>query len=420
MEDGTAGALLFLAMQTRIATQPHMHIVRLLDSMKKIGLILLAGFCLSLAPAHLAAQSSDPSEAFLKAYMTSQQGEKLEHDNQFQPALAKFRFAGALLEELKKTHADWQPAIVDFRSRKIGESILRVQGKLGTQKDLAATSAPPPVSSSAPVLPEKSGPAEPSVEVSAPRSSEAKGPVPAPAPPTSAATDAVIKDATKKLQDKVDQLQVDLDKTRTQYDSVAKEKEDLNGRLQETNSKLEKAQADLEKTKGAGTGPGAGRGKFRFEAEAGYRGENRPGNQRRQAKERAGSGRREAPARTIAPATCGEPEAKQGLRGHRGGFALAARGSKLGSGEGETDRRERQGDDPPHEGKRDAPWDCGARAAGGSPARAGQETHAGRIREIADQVRYLESADRASGPAGDEAHLGGTCPVAAASGGYFR
>ncbi|PYJ10166.1 MAG: hypothetical protein DMF06_07385 [Verrucomicrobia bacterium] len=253
MEDGTAGALLFLAMQTRIATQPHMHIVRLLDSMKKIGLILLAGFCLSLAPAHLAAQSSDPSEAFLKAYMTSQQGEKLEHDNQFQPALAKFRFAGALLEELKKTHADWQPAIVDFRSRKIGESILRVQGKLGTQKDLAATSAPPPVSSSAPVLPEKSGPAEPSVEVSAPRSSEAKGPVPAPAPPTSAATDAVIKDATKKLQDKVDQLQVDLDKTRTQYDSVAKEKEDLNGRLQETNSKLEKAQADLEKTKGAET-----------------------------------------------------------------------------------------------------------------------------------------------------------------------
>src|SRR5436190_352533 len=138
MEDGTAGALLFLAMQTRIATQPHMHIVRLLDSMKKIGLILLAGFCLSLAPAHLAAQSSDPSEAFLKAYMTSQQGEKLEHDNQFQPALAKFRFAGALLEELKKTHADWQPAILDFRSRKIGESILRVQGKLGTQYDSVA------------------------------------------------------------------------------------------------------------------------------------------------------------------------------------------------------------------------------------------------------------------------------------------
>ena len=238
-------------MQTRIATQPHMHIVRLLDPMKRIGLILFAGFCFSLAPGRVAAQSNDPSEVFLKAYMTSQQGEKLEHDNQFQPALAKFRFAGSLLEELKKTHADWQPAIVDFRSRKIGESILRVQSKLGNQKDLAATSAPPPSSSSAPVLPDRSGPAEPSVEVVAPRSNEPRAPLPAAEPRPSIATDAAIKEATKKLQDKVDQLQVDLEKSRTQYDAVAKEKESLNGRLQETNSKLEKAQADLEKTRGA-------------------------------------------------------------------------------------------------------------------------------------------------------------------------
>ena len=121
-----------------------MNIIRVLDRMKKIGLILFAGFCLALATTRLAAQSDDPSEVFLKAYMTSQQGEKLEHDNQLQAALAKFRFAGSLLEELRKTHADWQPAIVDYRSRKIGENIVRVQGKLSTQKDFAATSTPPP------------------------------------------------------------------------------------------------------------------------------------------------------------------------------------------------------------------------------------------------------------------------------------
>ena len=228
-----------------------MHIVRLVDTMKKIGLILFAGFCLSIAPGHLAAQSDDPSEVFLKAYMTSQQGEKLEHDNQLQGALAKFRFAGSLLEELRKTHADWQPAIVDFRSRKIGENIVRVQNKLGTQKDLAATSGPPPVASSAPVLPDKSGPAEPSVEVTAPRSSDARVPVSLAQERPSGAADSAIKEATKKLQDKVDQLQVELQQSRTQYDAVAKEKENLSGRLQETNSKLEKAQTDLEKTKGA-------------------------------------------------------------------------------------------------------------------------------------------------------------------------
>src|SRR5213082_3009080 len=106
--------------------------------MKKIGLILFAGFCLSLAPARLPAQSDDPSEVFLKAYMTSQQGEKLEHDNQFKAALAKFRAAGSLLDEVRKAHAEWQPAIVEYRSRKISESILRVQSKVGTQTELAA------------------------------------------------------------------------------------------------------------------------------------------------------------------------------------------------------------------------------------------------------------------------------------------
>ena len=230
-----------------------MHIVRLLENMKKIGLILFAVFCFSLAPGQLTAQSNDPSEIFLKAYMTSQQGEKLEHDNQFQGALAKFRFAGSLLEELRKTHADWQPAIVDFRARRIGESILRVQGKLGTQKDLAETSAPPPVSSGGPVLPDKSGPAEPTVELVSPHSSDTLAIVQPAETQSSYVMDAAIKEATKKLQDKVDQLQVELQKSQTQYDTVAKEKENLNGRLQETNSKLEKAQADLDKTQGAET-----------------------------------------------------------------------------------------------------------------------------------------------------------------------
>ena len=227
-----------------------MHIVRFLDTMKRLGLILCASFCLSLAPGYAAAQSDDPSEVFLKAYMTSQQGEKLEHDNQFQAALAKFRFAGALLEELRRTHAEWQPAIVDFRSRRIGENILRVQNKVGLQKDLATTSAPPSASNP-PVLPDKSGPAEPSVEVTAPRTADARASIPPVESRPSAATDSAIKEATKKLQDRVDQLQVELQKSRSEYEAVAKEKESLNGRLKETNSKLEKAQADLDKTQGA-------------------------------------------------------------------------------------------------------------------------------------------------------------------------
>lgn len=229
-----------------------MTIFGLLQSMKKFGLLLFAGFCLALAPARLAAQADDPSEVFLKAYMTSQQGEKLEHDNQLQAALAKFRFAGSLLEELKKTHGDWQRAIVDYRSRKISENIVRVQGKMGTQKDLAATSnVAPPTASNPPVLPQRPGPPEPNVEVTAPPVTQKPVAVAQATPAPSVASDAAIKEATKDLQDKVDRLQAELEKSRNQYETVAKEKETLNGRLQETNTKLEQAQNELEKTKGA-------------------------------------------------------------------------------------------------------------------------------------------------------------------------
>src|SRR5260370_30593334 len=117
-------------MDTSIIIAPHLR-------MKRVGCVLLAGFFF-LALNQFAAQRDDPSEIFLKAYMPAQQGEKFEHDNQFKTALAKYRFAGSLIEELRKSHADWQPAIVEYRGRKISAGILRIQGKVSTQNDLTA------------------------------------------------------------------------------------------------------------------------------------------------------------------------------------------------------------------------------------------------------------------------------------------
>src|ERR1051325_7559908 len=208
-----------------------MYIVRFLEIMKNIGLIALVALVVSVVTGQLSAQSDGSNETFLKAYMTSQLGEKLEHDNQFQASLAKFRSAGSLLEELRKAHPDWQPAIVDFRARKISESILRVQGKVGTQKDLAATSDAPPAASREPILPDKSGPPEPSIDLAAPKPIEKPGPTASAEMFSSVVREAAIKEATKRLQDKVDQLESELQKTQTQYDTVAKEKENLGDRL---------------------------------------------------------------------------------------------------------------------------------------------------------------------------------------------
>jgi predicted nucleic acid-binding Zn-ribbon protein len=184
--------------------------------MKRIGLVWIASILIVLATGQVRAQQDDASEIFLKAYLTAQQAEKLERENHFKTALAKYRFAGSLIEELRKSHSDWQPAIVEYRGRKISEGILRIQDKAATQDELSAA-------------PQNASPPEGASEV--------------------VTSDAAIKEATKKLRSKVDQLQSALDKSRNDLESARKEKELVDARLKETSSKLEKVQSEIEKSK---------------------------------------------------------------------------------------------------------------------------------------------------------------------------
>jgi len=224
-----------------VATHVPFVIMRGPPPMKKIGSILLAAFLFCLAGTALPAQSEDPSDTFLKAYMTSQQGEKLEHENQFKAALAKYRFAGTLLDQLHKAHPDWQPAIVEYRGRKVSESILRVQDKASTQENVGAPEPPAENVAAAP-------PNLPSAQIA----KEAAAPPPTPRPaPSSTPNEVAIEQATKKLRDRVDQLEAELQKSRTQMNAAETEKQSLNSRLDETKSKLDKAQGDLEKAKTA-------------------------------------------------------------------------------------------------------------------------------------------------------------------------
>ena len=184
------------------------------------------------------AQQDDPSEIFLKAYLSAQQGEKLERQDRFKTALAKYRFAGSLIEELRKSHAQWQPAVVEYRGRKISEAILRIQERITRQAQLNASASPLP--DIAPAAPESDAWSEPGPEALAPRST---GIV------TERSRDTTIKAATKDLRDKVAELQAALDKARGDLETARKEKEVVDTRLKETNSKLERVQNDLDDAK---------------------------------------------------------------------------------------------------------------------------------------------------------------------------
>jgi uncharacterized coiled-coil DUF342 family protein len=208
--------------------------------MMRVGSALLTVFSLLLAPTFVSAQGDDPSEIFLKAYLTAQQGQKLEHENRFKTALAKYRFAGSLIAELRKSHADWQPAIVEYRGRKISEGILRIQERMSRQNDLATGARRLP--EIVPSLPETEGVwSEPGPEAVAPQGAERIS--------QGSSDNAAIREATRKLRGKVDQLQDALGKSRADLGTAQKEKELANARLKDAASKLEKAQNDIEKSR---------------------------------------------------------------------------------------------------------------------------------------------------------------------------
>ena len=208
------------------------------SGVRRVGSAFLATSFLLLLTVPLAAQQDDPSEIFIKAYLSAQQGEKLEHENRFKTALAKFRFAGSLIEELRRSHSDWQPAIVEYRGRKIGEGILRVQKRISRQNEL--TAGPSRLPDVVPSLPDSEAWSEPGPELVAPRGSETV---------SERSRDGAIEEATRKLRHKVDQLQAALEKSRSDLETARKEKAAVNTHLEETSSKLENAQKQVETSK---------------------------------------------------------------------------------------------------------------------------------------------------------------------------
>jgi len=183
----------------------------------------------------LPAEQDDPSEIFLKAYLSAQQAEKMEHENRFKNALAKFRFAGSLIEQLRRGHPEWQPAIVEYRGRKIGDGILRIQERISRQNDLNAAASPLP--DVVPSLPESETWSEPGPEVVAPQ---------LPDTISQRSSDATIEEATRKLRGKVDQLQKALEQSHSDLEAARKDKDVVNTRLRETSSKLTDAQKEID------------------------------------------------------------------------------------------------------------------------------------------------------------------------------
>ncbi|MEI6322372.1 MAG: tetratricopeptide repeat protein [bacterium] len=115
--------------------------------------------------------AADPSEQFLSAYQSYQQGENLERAGNNSEAINKYRFAESLLLAISKSDPTWQKPVIEYRLKKTHESLQRLQ-QGGTDSGGAdATLSAPPADSS--LLNQSSPPAStgkkgPSISISPP------------------------------------------------------------------------------------------------------------------------------------------------------------------------------------------------------------------------------------------------------------
>ncbi|HEV7402606.1 MAG TPA: tetratricopeptide repeat protein [Chthoniobacteraceae bacterium] len=98
----------------------------------KAILLLLLGVLSILTPELRAqAPASDSADRFLTAYQLYQKGEALESGKDFAGALRTLKDALQILNEIAAKDPTWNPTILEFRRKRIVESIARLEAKVG-------------------------------------------------------------------------------------------------------------------------------------------------------------------------------------------------------------------------------------------------------------------------------------------------
>ena len=189
--------------------------------MKKTFLLLsCALFAMGLCgPARVWA-TDDPGDKFLEAYFLIQEGDSAERQSDWTKATAKYTSALDILGQVKSQSPDWNPHIIEFRTKYLEEHLAALK------KKLAATAAPAP-------QPTTPAPETPATRVEAPAAPAT--PV-APAAPAAPATPAAPAPAVDNEQ--VRQLTSELQRAREQIQQLETARNDLNAKLQEQLSKI--------------------------------------------------------------------------------------------------------------------------------------------------------------------------------------
>ena len=195
-------------------------------------LIFFLALGIAAAPV-LRAQSSDPSDLFLNAYMSVQKAQKLEEDGKYKLALQKYRYAAGLLEQIRDKSPDWQPVIVTYRLNKTSEAIALLQKKIDVE---GPGSTVPEVETPLPASPgDNSG--TPTLTGTPPPGPRVEAP------------GATSGDPFTDMRDRYERMQKELADMKKKYDDSVHQNTELLAKLNTTTEQLNKARVEESQTK---------------------------------------------------------------------------------------------------------------------------------------------------------------------------
>ena len=202
--------------------------------MRKISALILV-LLLSIAAAPiLRAQSSDPSDAFLNAYMSVQKAQKFEEDGKYKLALQKYKYASGLLQQIRDKSPDWQPVIVTYRLGKTSEAIASLEKKISVEGPGPTTGA-----DTEPPLPDTSG----ASSSEAPTATDTVSTAPTPEVRTNGS------DAIDQVHSEYVQMKKDLDEWKKKYADEHQKNLELTQKVGDTLKQLDQARVQEAQTK---------------------------------------------------------------------------------------------------------------------------------------------------------------------------
>jgi len=200
--------------------------------MRPLALSVFA--CVALGLHSLYAQSSDPGDLFVSAYMAVQAGEKAEQAGNLKEAVSKLRYAAQMLDQISEKNPSWQPSIIDYRKKRTAEALGRVQdriGQVGGAKGQPAPEVAPPAAPAStarnplPGLPDEILPTAP------PATRTVRQPVPVLPQRQMVEPDLPASTPAKEVEQRLERMQKELEKVRAEAARAEREKSELAAQL---------------------------------------------------------------------------------------------------------------------------------------------------------------------------------------------